>query len=301
MKADVPPSPAMWTLSKPNARRSLILCALGAVIGLLIAGLGLFTAKGTRTSSVPAEDAALVNQVPILMSDYVQQIRALYDVSLSRATPAQKKKTLDDMVREELYVQRGVELGLQSDTIEVRNALVGAVEAQSAADATMAQPTEAELRAYYARNLAAFSSEGVMDLAEYVLPLDATPFAVNAAIDALKAPGADTPAADRALHRSSRMRQGEEYYFAARIHLGEPLFAVARKLRSGEISAPVRLPDGVHLIVMKKNAMPVPERFDDIRDKVLASYIDAQSKVLAAGNGRFLRKRADVQIAPGLE
>jgi hypothetical protein len=47
------------------------------------------------------------------------------------------------MIREELYVQRGTELGLQADTVEVRQALVGAVEAQVAADATMAQPDEA--------------------------------------------------------------------------------------------------------------------------------------------------------------
>jgi hypothetical protein len=63
---DAPLSDDVWSLDRPNARRSLILCAAGALIGLGIAGLGLFTAQGTRTASVPAEDVALVNQVPIL-------------------------------------------------------------------------------------------------------------------------------------------------------------------------------------------------------------------------------------------
>jgi hypothetical protein len=295
------PSSGIWSLSNPSARRSLVLCALGAMIGLAIAGLGLFTAKGTRTSSVPAEDVAIVNQVPLLMSDYIQQLRALYAVSLSEATPAQRKKALDDMIREELYVQRGVELGLQSDTIEVRTALVGAVEAQSAADAAMAQPTEAELRSFYRQHRPAFAEEGVIELADHVLPRGAAPGVVEAAARALKAAGANSAAADRAVPRSGAMTNGEEFYFAARIHLGDRLFDVARRLRPGEISPPVAMPDGVHLIAMKKNVVPEPRPFEEIRDKVLARYIDAQVKLLTAANERFLRKRADIQVARGLE
>lgn len=290
-----------WSLAVPDARRSLVLCALGAVLGLGVAGLGLFTARGTRTSAVPAEDAALVNQVPILMSDYIQQLRALYDVPLSAATPAQKRKVLDDMIREELYVQRGVELGLQADTIEVRTALVGAVEALSAADARMAQPTEAEQRDYYRRNQAAFADEGVLELADHVLPHDTPEVAIDAARAGLQAAGGNAQAANRAAPRSGRMVDGEEYYFAARIHLGQPLFDVARRLKAGDVSAPVRMPDGIHLIVMKKNVPPVAPSFEQVRTDVLAAYVDAQSRRLVAANNRFLRKRADVQVAPGLE
>ncbi|WP_174296766.1 peptidylprolyl isomerase [Sphingomonas bacterium] len=294
---DTAPAPERWSLARPSARRSLILCVIGALIGLAVAGLGLFTAKGTRTFAVPAEDVALVNQVPILMSDYLGQLRALYDVSLREATPAQKRKTLDDMITEELKVQRGVELGMQSDTIEVRQALVGAVEAQTAADAVMAQPTEAELSGYYDANRAAFESEGVMRLADHVLHADATPREIDAAVAALRGAGRDPLAADRIAPRSRLMGEGEEFYFAARLHLGDRLFAVARTLRPGEVSPPVRLPDGVHLMVMQENVVPVAAPFAAARDKVLASYIDAQSKTLTAANDRFLRKRADIQIA----
>ncbi len=157
-------------LAERNPRRSLVLCALGAVVGLVIAGFGLFTAKGTRTANVPAEDVALVNGTPILRSDWAGQLHALYDVSPTAATPQQRHKVLDDMIREELFVQRGVELGLQSDTVEVRDALVGAVEAQAAADATMGAPTDAELFAYYAAHRADFADEGVMALTDYRWP-----------------------------------------------------------------------------------------------------------------------------------
>lgn len=291
-------APEVWSLSRPSARRSLILCALGALVGLAIAGLGLFTAKGTRTSGVPAEDVALVNQVPILMSDYVQQIRALYDVPLSQASSAQKRQVLGDMIREELFVQRGVELGMQADTIEVRQALVGAVEAQTASDARMAQPSEADLRAYYRGHAAAFASEGMMTLADYRLPRDVAPAAIEAAVAALEASGTNA-AADRGVPRSGTMTDGEEFYFAARLHLGDQLFAVARGLRDGEVSQPVTMQDGVHILAMQHNVRPVSPPYEEVRDKVLAAYVDAQAKLLTRANERFLRKRADVQIAPG--
>ncbi len=291
---------SIWSPTQSSARRSLILCALGALIGLAIAGVGLFTAKGTRMAAVPAEDVAIVNQVPILMSDYVQQLRSLYDVPLDRASQAQKRVALDGMVREELYVQRGVELGLQSDTVEVRDALVGAVEAQTAADAHMAQPSEAELRAYYQTHLAAFADEGVMEAADHVLARDTSAPAVATARAALAIVGTSA-ASDRMRSPSDRMADGAEFYFAARLHLGDRLFAVARRLRSGQVSPPIAMPDGIHLLVMVRNTPPVPARFEDVRDKVLTAYVDAQAKLLTQANDRFLRKRADIQVARGYQ
>ena len=46
---------------------------IGTIIGLGIAGYGLFTAKGTVTRVVPPENVALVNQRPILRTDFIAQ------------------------------------------------------------------------------------------------------------------------------------------------------------------------------------------------------------------------------------
>ncbi|HWW64546.1 MAG TPA: peptidylprolyl isomerase [Sphingomonadaceae bacterium] len=290
---------APWSFDKPSGRRSLILCALGALAGLGIAGFGLFTAHGTRTSHVPAEDVALVNQTPLLMSDYISQLRALYDVPLSEATAEQKKKVLDDMIREELYVQRGVELGMQSDTTEVRNALVGAVEAQASADAAMAQPSEPELRRWFEARQANYALEGRMTLRDYILPPGGSG---EAAAAALRAKGA-TPAtlARFGLRSSGKVDDDEEFYFAARIHLGDRLFAVAKGLDDGAVSPPVPQADGTHILVMQVNHRPIPQAYEDVRPKVLTDYTAEQAKRLLAGNDRFLRKRADILIAKGFE
>jgi parvulin-like peptidyl-prolyl isomerase len=289
--------PAFGSLSQPDSRRALILYAGGAAIGLALAGFGLFTAHGTRVSVAPAEDVALVNGVPILISDYLLQLRALYEVSLTEATAEQKKKVLDDMIREELYVQRGVELGMQSDVIEVRTALVGAVEQQASADAAMAQPDEADLRRFFEQNAAQYASEGTMALEDYIAPAQS---AASAAADLRTSPGAAT-IARWGLRRTAALADGEEFYFAARIHLGDALFDAARALKDGAVSDPVAAPDGVHILIMRKNTSPIPQRYENIRDKVLADYIAQQTKILTTATERFLRKRADIVIAPGFE
>lgn len=282
-----------WSLAQPNARRSLILCAVGAIAGLIVAGFGLFTAEGTRTSHVPPEDAAIVNQVPILMSDFVQQLRAVHDVGLAQATPAQKKKILDDMIREELYVQRGVELGMANDDIDVRAALVAATEAQTAADAMTAGATDRELRDYFAQHRATYASEGTMELGDWIVPAGRDLQAIASAVR-----GGATPAS-LGLTSSGKVDDGEEYYFAARIHLGPALFAAARGLRDGEVAA-VAVGGQGHVLTMKRNVQPVPARFEQVRDHVLGDYIRERVGRIEDANGRFLRKRADIKIADSL-
>jgi hypothetical protein len=222
-------------------------------------------------------------------------------VPLSAASPKQKKQVLDDMIREELYVQRGIELGMQTDTIEVRTALVGAVEAQATADATMAQPDEAQLRAWYRTHLPSYADEGSMLLDEYLLPGNDPAKAAAAVADLRKSGASAETIAQLALRRTGRMTDGEEFYFAARIHLGDPLFGIAEGLKSGAVSDPVSLPDGIHILVMRRNDIPSPRPFAQVRDRVLNDFIADQSKLLTAGNERFLRKRADIVIQKGFE
>src|ERR1700691_5757654 len=148
--------------------RSFVLMGGGALLGLLMAGYSLFTARGTSTLAVPPEDVALVNQQPISRSDYLQQLQTLYSVDLGHATAAQRRRVLEDMIREELFVQRGKELDVASTDPDVRSAMVNSVEQEIAADALTAQPSEVQLRGYYPAHRARYASEGVMNVRDYV-------------------------------------------------------------------------------------------------------------------------------------
>lgn len=290
------PEAGLWDIHQPVARRSLILCGIGAVIGLAIAGVGLFTAQGTRTASIPPEDAAIVNNVPVLRADLIQQVGALYSISFSKATPAQRRKVLEDMIREELYVQRGIEIGLPNDDIDVRTALVAASEGQVAQDAMTAKPADQELRDWYAKHVADYASEGLMTLHEYVLPTGASN--AQAAVAGLRS-GASP--ASLGLKSTGRVDDGEEYYFAAQAHLGDAIFRAARKLKDGEVSAPIAMPDGIHIVQMVKNTAPVPTPYEQVVDRVTQDFLNAKVQRLQDGNSRFLRKRADIKIASDLQ
>ncbi len=284
-------------LSHVSMTRSVTLYAIGAVIGLIMAGFALFTAKGTSTLIVPPEDVALVNQQPIARSDYYLQLKALFNADYAHTTRQQRQQVLNDMIREELFVQRGKELDVASVDPEVRNAMVSAVEQGIAADVTASRPSDEKLMAYYQAHQAAYSSEGVMTVRDLVFP------AMTAAGPAAQALRSGIPA-DTVLAQShgkdTGKTNGEEFYFAAKIHLGEALFNAAKALKAGEASAPIQQPDGFHVLAMARNVPPVPDNFAQARSKVLADYQKDAIARLQNGDSSFFRKRANVLIAEDL-
>jgi parvulin-like peptidyl-prolyl isomerase len=276
--------------------RSFEALGCGALLGLLMAGYSLFMGRGTSTLVVPPEDVALVNQQPISRSDYLLQLQTLYNVDLLHSTAAQRRKVLDDMIREELFVQRGRELDVASTDPDVRAAIVNAVEQEIAADAVTSQPSESQLRAYYASHQARYASEGIMTLRDYVFPPAESRAAAQAAA-ALKI-SAPTPALLAQWHASDSGKvSGEEFYFAAKIHLGEPLFEAARNLSDGGVSPPIARPDAIHVLYMLENRKPVPMDFAAARDQVLTDYRNDAIERLRTGDEAFLRKRANILIA----
>lgn len=285
---------ATWDIHKAVGRRSMLLATIGAVIGLAIAGYGLFTAQGTRTAAVPAEDAALVNNIPILRADLIAQVTALYSVPFSQTTRAQKQKVLDDMIREELYVQRGVEMGLPNDDIDVRQALVQATEGQITQDAMTSKPSDGELEHWYAAHRTKYASEGLMTLHEWRIPGRGDAPGIVAALRN------GAPPASLGLTTTGRVDDGEEFYFAAEEHLGKAIFAVARQMNDGAVSDPIPTPAGTHILQMVRNTRPVATPYAEARDQVLADFLADKVARLQTGNKRFLKKRADIKIAADL-
>jgi hypothetical protein len=256
--------------SQISSARSFVLMAAGVLIGLVLAGYSLFTARSASNLIVPAEDVALVNQQPISRTDYLALLQTLYGVDSSHATQEQRHKVLDDMIREELFVQRGKELDVAATDPDVRSALVNAVELEIAENAITSQPSEAALRQFFEAHQDRYVSEGVMRVKDLV----------NG--------------------RDSGRTKGEEFYFAAKIHLGDELFAAARDLDDGAVSKPIQLPDGMHILEMEHNKHPVPFDFAAARAQVLSDYRNQAVDKLKLSGESFLRKRANVLIAEDL-
>ena len=299
--ADPPP---VWDIKQVSTVRSLAFFAVGAVIGLGIAGFGLFTAAGTASKVVPPEMVALVNQKPILRSDFVAQLEALYTIPLSKATRAQKQQILNDMIREELFVQRGLELDEPGTDADTHTAIVAAVEQQVSANVTASTPTDADLLAFYNARKADYVSDGSIMVDELLLPAapGQTPEAAlakaNEAAKALRAGQAPAAVAAKYGLKETKRVNGEEFNFAAEIHLGTALYKIAAGLNPGQVSDPVVEADGLHILKVTKNIPSVPLDFAQARDRLIADYKkDAQERVQKA-DAEYLRSKAQVLIQP---
>ena len=309
LKSAAPPEDATeagkWSLAEPSARRSLILLAIGAAIGLGIAGFGLFTAKGTQSHTVPPEMAALVNQQPILISDFTTQLQSEFGIPITRATEAQKRKVLNDMINEELMVQRGQEMNLSGSDPDVRSALVAGVELQNSANVIAKQPTHDEMLAYYNQHKDRYRTQGVLTLRDLVLapnaarPLEQTKAVMAEVSKALKAGATvDAVKAKYGLTETKKVN-GEELDFAAKIHLGDTLYAAVVDTGAGQVTDPVADKDGVHVMVVGKRIPSVQLTFDQASNQVFTDFKkDAQDAVQAA-NIRYLKSKAEIMLQKG--
>ena len=286
--------------SKPQARRSMAFLALGALIGLAIAGYGLFTAKGTRSHTVPPEDLALINNRPILRSDFMTQVQTQFTVPFAQSTPDERKKVLEDMVAEELQVQRGLEIDLSSFDPDVRAAMVAGVQLEITADVMAQQPSEQQLRDYYAAHKDKYVGEGVLRMRDLV--------AKNGnALQAMTALRAGAPVEQimqryrledsGALMDSGHVDTGEIFEFAAKAKLGAAVYAAAALLHGGEISDPIQQSDGVHVVVMLEHRMPAQQDYATAADKVWTDYKSAAQTRVLEGNVAYLRSRADILLS----
>jgi hypothetical protein len=300
---------AAWRdLSRPQPSRSMGLLALGAVLGLIIAGYGLFTAKGTRSHGVPPESIALVNNLPILRSDFITQVQTQFP--FERSTTQQRKKVLEDMIAEELMVQRGLEINLSSYDPDVRAALVAGVELEVTADVLAEQPVEAQLREYYARHRAKYVTEGVMRLRELVaratesVRADEAISTAQTAVAALRA-GKPIDAVMQQYHLvdsgrlmdAGRVDTGDILEFAAKAKLGVEMYGAASRLQSGEISDAIRQSDDAHIIVMLQHHVPVQQEYSAAADQVWTDYKNDGLADVRAANIKYLRSRADVLLS----
>jgi hypothetical protein len=298
-----------WNFRTVNPARSMVFLAIGTLIGLGIAGYGLFTAKGTVTHTVPPENVASVNQRPILRTDFIAQTEALYNMPFGDTTVAQRMKVLQDMIREELFVQRGLELDFPSNDPDTRAGLVAAVEQQVAANVTAARPSDDELRKFYETNTDKYASEGLMTLHDLLLPKDkaGAPDAIvlmrRAADELRRGVPVETVIKNYGLEEMGGGRGrgappgGEEFYFAEKIHVGDQMFEVALALDDGQVCDPVVAEDGIHIVQMVKNVRPLAATFERARPQVLQDYHEAGKKRLEISDERYLRGKSEILLA----
>ena len=295
---------ARWSVLKVGPRRSLLFYAAGAILGLSLAGFALFTAKGTTVRSFPPEDAALVNGRQILRSDFRTQTQIEAGVPFDQTTPAQRLKVLNEMIDEELLVQRGLEVDLAATDPDVRSAMVAGVDLQVDADVIAQQPTPQELTDYYNRHIDKYSSDGVMQVVDMDMPIgtgkveDAVARAQQASAELNQGAPLPQVSAKYGLKDSGRIDSGDNFDFAVKAKLGPDIYAAVKDLKAGQASAPVKQPDGIHVVLVTKRIASVKLDFAKAQDEVWQDYKKAAREDNERANLKYLKSRADITVAP---
>jgi PPIC-type PPIASE domain len=298
----------VFDFSNTSNRRSFMLLGIGAVIGLAIAGYGLFTAAGTATHTVPPEYVALVNQRPIYRSDYLLQLQATYSVPASEASAEQKQKVLNDMINEELLVQRGLAADLPAYDPDVRSALVAGVELQLFASVLARQPSDAELLGYFNQHRDKYANQGMMQLRDLMVNTvsgeneAALAQRITAAVAALRTgKPVDAMMSQYQLRDSLRLQQGGKadlgdiFDFAAEANLPAPVFAAAMKLQPGMVSEPIKVEaDGTHIVVMGRRQQAKPTDFEQVRSRVWTDIKNADRDKVRSSTLHYLHSKSEI-------
>jgi parvulin-like peptidyl-prolyl isomerase len=88
----------------------------------------------------------------------------------------------------------------------------------------------------------------------------------------------------------------DDFYFAAKIHLGDELYELAKAMPAGAISEPVPTADGIHILKLIENTAPVGMSFDTARENVQSDFkMDREARITDA-TLKFLRHRAKILI-----
>jgi hypothetical protein len=288
--------------------RALALPLTGAIAGLGVAMASLLGPGAKPITVVPAGYAALVNQRPVLMSDFINQTETIESMPFAQTTPAQRRAVLHAMIDEELMVQRSLVLDLPEQDTDVRKELVDAVSAVILAKKT---PTDADLMAYFNTHRGNYTGIGEMRFHDIVLhvggfqnadqTMDQAEADAHEAVYQLRS-GAPL---DSVMQHFGLVDSGKtdsnagDLDFAVKLHLGEKLFNAAAKLTDGEVSEPVTETDGVHILIMEERKAPRPAEFEASRNQVYTDYRRDQQVRAEQENLKFLRANAQILLAPG--
>ena len=290
----------------PSERRSLALLAVGAVLGLAAAAVGLMQDPAAG-GGLPDHAIASVNGEVLRVEEYERAVQALASDRRSPIGPDEKRHVLNRLLDEELLVQRGLELGLARHDRRVRGDIVSAVIQVVVQQTESEEPTDAEVEAFYRDNRDYFARTGRLFVRQLLVRVadgrseDEARRRADEAIARLRA-GDDFHAVDEELGDRQVARLPADYLPAAKLreYVGPTATRTAMGLDPGEVSDPVRGASGFHVLELVDRedgrVPPLAEIEKEVRaeltrragDDGLRRYLDD------------LRERADVRIADTL-
>jgi len=273
------------TRIKPNLR----LLALGALIGLVAAGIGILD-RPPSALALPETAVARVNDV-IISRDAYSRIRARTESVNSDDTENLDEDLLRRMVDDELLVQRGVALGMAQSDLVVRQALIDSLVASVTAEADAASPSEEELAKYLDENAERFSYTAGIWLDVWQTDIESV---AQAFVQRLR--NDDSALVDGDIQAMADLPTGLIPTEIAADYVGPSIVAAATNMPNGSSAVFARRGRWLVVRVRSKELSTVTD-LSLIRNRVLIAYRRDLAQNSLTQYVDQLRQRADITVA----
>jgi len=207
------------------------------------------------------------------------------------------KGLVDDLLKEKLMAREAEAVGLGQDDTIIRRRLAQKLTFLVEDTAQLAEPTEAELRQFYAANPAHFETPGRLSFKQiYFNPEHRKDAAADAAAEltALRTKvDQGSAAGDRLLFDDSFADTDE---LALSGMFGADFAREVFALDPGEWRGPVKSGYGLHLVLVTQRTPTAPKPFATVKDAVLAEWHRARQTELSRDYLVELHKKYGVEL-----
>lgn len=275
-------------------RLTTYLLVAGAVLGL---GAAMWSALGVNEAIGKYNDAiAIVDGVPIPRAVYDTAIEGLKGAKRNALTDGEKREALERIIDEELLLRRALALGLGDSDPSSRKSLVNAMMQFSIADAAKLEPTDEELRAFYAERPKLIAPQPLLIVR--AVSFDGTEAARIAKFKAALDGGKDFEATAKA-QGVELMMMPNGPIIPAKIgeYAGETIRDTALSLARGQTDGPVAVGRrAVFVHVVDRSETPPPP-LAEVREAVADEWRKRATEQAFADYVAELRARARVSFA----
>lgn len=216
---------------------------------------------------------------------------------LREPTADELKGLVDDLLNEKVMAREAQEMGLEKDDTIIRRRLAQKLKFLVEDTAQLAEPTEAELRQFYAANPAHFETPGKLSFRQvYFNPEHRK----DAAADAAAALGALTTNVEDDSTEGDQLLFGDSFADTDE-HALSGMFGAdfAREvfaLEPGGWRGPVKSGYGLHLVLVTQRTATAPKPFETVTDAVLAEWRSAKQTELSKEYLVELRNKYGVEL-----
>ncbi|WP_192360060.1 peptidyl-prolyl cis-trans isomerase [Mesorhizobium mediterraneum] len=242
-------------------------------------------------------EATIVEPVRIGEGD-VRWLKQTWASQWLREPSADELKGLvDDLLSEKLMAREAQQMGLEQDDTIIRRRLAQKLKFLVEDTARLAEPTEAELRQFYALNLAHFETPGRLSFRQVYFNPERRK---DAAADATAAMGALTANVEDDSIEGDRLLFGDSFADTDELALSGMFGAdFAREvfaLEPGGWRGPVKSGYGFHLVLVTQRTATAPKPFETVRDAVLAEWRSAKQTEFSRDYLIALRNKYGVEL-----